>query len=190
MRLMRAEKITWHTGRGHDCCQSQCKAIDIDVKEHMIALRPAGPEDLPLLWDLRTRAVEHACAAHYRQAVLEAWLASPAPASLHHLVAQGGGIVAEEDGRLLGYAVLNAANGEVDALFVEPAQHGRGTGALLMKAVEDAARAAGCARLFLSASLNAVPFYQRTGFTAVRKEMYPHRSGIGISSVFMEKSLG
>jgi GNAT superfamily N-acetyltransferase len=31
----------------------------------------------------------------------------------------------------------------VDALFVEPAQHGRGTGALLMKAVEDAAR---CAR--------------------------------------------
>jgi GNAT superfamily N-acetyltransferase len=155
----------------------------------MIALRPACPEDLPLLWDLRTRAVDHACAAHYSEAVLAAWLASPAPVSLHRLVAQGGGIVAEEDGRLLGYGVVNAASGEVDALFVEPAQQGRGTGALLMKAVENAARAAGCERLFLSASLNAVPFYQRAGFTAVREELYPHRSGIGIASVFMEKRL-
>jgi putative acetyltransferase len=155
----------------------------------MIALRPASPEDLPLLWELRMRAVGHACAAHYGEAVLAAWLASPAPVSLHHLVARGGGIVAEEDGRLLGYGVLNGASGEVDALFVESAQHGRGTGALLMRAVEDAARAAGCARLFLSASLNAVPFYQRAGFTAVREEMYPHRSGIGIASVFMEKSI-
>lgn len=134
--------------------------------------------------------MDHGCAAQYSETVLAAWLASPAPVSLHRLVAQGGGIVAEEDGRLLNYGILNAASGEVEALFVEPAQHGRGTGALLMKAVEDAARAAGCERLFLSASLNAVPFYRRAGFTAVREEMYPHRSGIGIASVFTEKSLG
>jgi putative acetyltransferase len=88
------------------------------------------------------------------------------------------------------YGILNAASAEVDALFVEPAQHGSGTGALPMKAVEDAARATGCERLFLSASLNAVPFYRRAGFTAVREEMYPHRPGIEIPSVFMEKSLG
>ena len=155
----------------------------------MIALRPACPDDIPLLWALRTRAVAHACAAHYSTAVLAAWLSSPPPASLHQLVAQGGGIVAEDDGRVLGYGVLNAASGEVDAVFVEPAQHGHGIGARLLKAVEDAGRVAGCARLFLSASLNAVPFYRRAGFIAVREEMYLHRSGIGIASVYMEKSL-
>ena len=58
-----------------------------------------------------------------------------------------------------------------------------------MKSLEDAARAAGRERLFLSASLNAVPCYRRAGFIAVREEMYPHRSGVGIPSVFMEKWL-
>jgi hypothetical protein len=51
------------------------------------------------------------------------------------------------------------------------------------------ARMRGLARMFLSASLNTVPFYERAGFRSVREEVYPHRSGIGIASVFMEKPL-
>ncbi|MBD8529088.1 MULTISPECIES: GNAT family N-acetyltransferase [unclassified Massilia] len=155
----------------------------------MIELRPAHTGELALLWALRTRAVAAACAGHYSAAVLTAWLDAPAPDSLQCLLAQGGGLVAEEAGQVLGYAVLDAG-AEVDAVFVEPAQHGRGIGGLLLGAVEDAARAAGCKRLFLSASLNAVPFYRRAGFVAVREEMYPHRSGVEIPSVFMEKLLG
>jgi GNAT superfamily N-acetyltransferase len=156
----------------------------------MIELRPAVPNDLEPLWELRTRAVAHACAAHYSEELMSVWLASPPPAALLDLLARGGGLVAEEQGRMLGYAVLDAASGEVEAAFVEPAQQGRGIGALLLRSLEDAARAAGCDRLYLSASLNAVPFYARAGFVAVREELYPHRSGIGIPSVFMEKRLG
>lgn len=155
----------------------------------MIALRQASVDDLPLLWELRTRAVAEACAAHYSEAVLDVWIASPPPDSLRGLFADGDGVVAIEGDTMLGYAVWNAASGEVDGLFVEPAQHGRGIGAMLMHAIETLARDAGCERLVLSASLNAVPFYLRAGFVAVREEMYPHRSGIGIPSVFMEKQL-
>lgn len=129
------------------------------------------------------------CAAHYPEAVLAVWLATPAPDSLPRLIAGGGAIVAEEAGRMLGYAVLDAASGEVDAVFVEPDQHGRGIGAMLMQALERMALAAGCRTLFLSASLNAVPFYRRAGFRAVREELYPHRSGIAIASVYMEKPI-
>ncbi|KQQ91694.1 GNAT family N-acetyltransferase [Massilia sp. Leaf139] len=155
----------------------------------MIALRPASLEDLTPCWALRTRAVAYACAAHYDADVLAAWLAAPLPERVRELVARGGGIVAEKAGRMLGYAVLDAVSGEVDAVFVEPADHGRGIGALLMEALDAAARAAGCERLFLSASLNAVPFYERAGFVAIREEMYPHRSGVDIPSVFMQKRL-
>lgn len=155
----------------------------------MIQLRQARSDEIAALWELRTRAVAHACAPHYTPEVLAVWLASPAPASLHQLVARGGGITAVEDNQLLGYAVLDAHSGEVDAVFVAPEQHQRGIGRLLLAALEADARLAGLRRLFLSASLNAVPFYRTMGFTAVREELYPHRSGLGIASVYMEKVL-
>ena len=155
----------------------------------MIELRPASCDELDALWEIRTRAVTHGCAAHYSAAVLAAWLTAPAPDALRELIANGGGMVAQEEGRLLGYAVLDAASGEVTALFVDPGGQGRGIGSMLLEAMQDAARAAGIGRLFLSASLNAVPFYQRAGFIALREELYPHRSGLGIPSVFMEKVL-
>lgn len=108
-------------------------------------------------------------------------------------IAQGGGLVAvERDASLgapVGYGVLDPLAGEVDAVFVDPQQHGRGIGRMLLAALEAAAHAAGHRRLHLSASLNAVPFYERAGFVALRHELYPHRSGIGIPSVYMEKPL-
>lgn len=156
----------------------------------MIALRPACLDDIAALWALRTRAVAHACPAHYPAPVMAAWLAAPAPDSLPRLLAAGGGVVALDGERMLGYAVLDAHSGEVDAVFVEPGAHGRGIGSLLLRALEEMALAAGRERLFLSASLNAVPFYRHAGFHALREEMYPHRSGVAIASVYMEKPIG
>ncbi len=155
----------------------------------MMRLRPAREEEIAALWALRTRALAHACPGHYAQAVLDVWLPAPAPGSMSHLVAAGSALVAEDAGRVLGYAAVDLARGEVDALFVEPGEHGRGIGALLLTACEDLARAAGGTRLYLSASLNAVPFYRRAGFTSLGEELYAHHSGIGIPSVLMEKQL-
>lgn len=88
---------------GADEAQGRRKTDDTKIKgRHMLALRPAILGELDSLWALRTRAVAHACAAHYAQAVLDVWLASPAPASLSRLIAAGGVLVAEEDGRMLG----------------------------------------------------------------------------------------
>ena len=151
--------------------------------------RRAEPADLPELWALRTRAVRTSCASHYAPDVIDAWCASPAPESLPRLVAAGGAWVAEENGRVLGYAILEMDSGEVDAVFVEPGQQGRGIALRLLAALEAMPAARGVGRLFLSASLNAVPFYQRAGFTSLREELYPHRSGIELRSVFMEKLL-
>ena len=156
----------------------------------MIELRPASCDELGALWEIRTRAVAHSCAAHYSEAVLAAWLTAPAPDSLRELVANGGGMVAQEAGRLLAYAVLDTATGEVTAVFVDPAAQGRGIGSMLLDALQGAAATSGIKHLFLSASLNAVPFYERAGFIALREELYPHRSGIGIPCVYMEKALG
>lgn len=155
----------------------------------MLMRRTASSADLAALWALRTRAVRASCATHYPPDIIDTWCAAPPPATLPLLVQAGGGLVAEEDGRVIGYAILNQETGEVDAVFVEPEHQGRGIARDLMRRLETLAVARGLPRLFLSASLNAVPFYERAGFLSLREEIYPHRSGIGIRSVFMEKPL-
>lgn len=151
--------------------------------------RPTTEADLPALWSLRTRAVRAGCASHYPPEVIATWCAAAPPASMPLLLRAGGGVVAQDDDRLLGYAVLDADTGEVDAVFVDPAMHGRGIGQALLEALEAMAREQGLDRLFLSASLNAVPFYERAGFTALRERMVAHRSGIAIRAVLMQKRL-
>ena len=156
----------------------------------MLICRAATAADLAALWPLRTRPVRASCAAHYPATVIETWSASAPPTSLAVLVNLGSAVVAEEeDGALAGFAVLNLASGEVDAVFVEPAYQGRGIARDLLRWLEGLAQGRGVQRLFLSASLNAVAFYERAGFMRVRDEVYAHRSGIGIASVFMEKML-
>jgi GNAT superfamily N-acetyltransferase len=151
--------------------------------------RRAEQADLAAMWALRTRAVRVSCASHYAPDLIDAWCATPAPERLPALVEAGGALLAEEDGRMLGYAILDLDSGEVDAVFVEPGQQGRGIARDLMAALEALAMERGLPRLFLSASLNAEPFYQRAGFVSLRRESYPHRSGLQLASVFMEKTL-
>ncbi|MNT87647.1 putative N-acetyltransferase YafP [compost metagenome] len=86
---------------------------------------------------------------------------------------------------MLGYGILDTAGNEIDALFVDPDCGGRGIGQVLMQALQALADPA--RPLVLSASLNAVPFYQRCGFQALREESYPHPSGIALASVGMQR---
>ncbi|MCC7696664.1 GNAT family N-acetyltransferase [Janthinobacterium sp. EB271-G4-7A] len=154
-----------------------------------ITLRPALPDDINALWALRTVAVRVSCATHYAPEQITVWTASPVPDSYAAMLAAGGGIVAMQGEIIAGYAMLDADKQEVDAVFVDPAHAGLGIGKRLLAALEQLARGRGIARLHLSASLNAVPFYAAAGFTALREQAYAHPSGISLSSVAMEKAL-
>ena len=154
-----------------------------------ITLRPALPFDIAALWALRTVAVRVSCATHYAPEQIAAWTASPVPAAYAAMLAAGGGIVAMQDEAIAGYAMLNVDKHEIDAVFVDPARAGLGIGRQLLMALEQLARERGMARLHLSASLNAVPFYQAAGFIALRAEAYAHPSGISLASVAMDKAL-
>lgn len=154
----------------------------------MTIQRQAIVADIPALWELRTRAIRAGCASHYSQDIIDTWCAATPPDKMATLLAAGGGLVMEEGGQALGFAILNLETGELDAAFVEPAQQGRGIARQLLAALDAMAIEHGFRRLFLSASLNAAPFYERAGYTEVRREIYPHRSGIQLESVYMEKS--
>jgi len=111
------------------------------------------------------------------------------PASMPRMVEAGWAIAAEDEGGLVGYAMVDLELGEVDAVFVDPAHQGRGVGRRLLRALEEMAAAHGFGHLFLTASLNAVPFYRSAGYEPVRHELYRHRSRLIIPAVYMEKRL-
>jgi len=150
--------------------------------------RTGTADDVAMLWALRTRCVRETCSSHYPPDVIAPWSASPPPAQYACLLAQGGCVVAEDSqGGLLGFGVFDAEGNEVDALFVDPDRGGQGIGQALMQrllALADPAR-----DVVLSASLNAVPFYQRQGFIAGNEEAYPHPSGVALASVRMHRKL-
>lgn len=148
--------------------------------------RTGTMDDVATLWALRTRCVRETCSSHYPAEVIAPWSASPPPAQYARLLEQGGCVVAEDgEGALLGFGVFDRNANEVDALFVDPDRGGRGIGQALMQrllAMADRTR-----DVVLSASLNAVPFYQRQGFSSVREELYPHPSGVALASVTMRR---
>jgi GNAT superfamily N-acetyltransferase len=111
------------------------------------------------------------------------------PASMPRMAEAGWALAAEDEGGLVGYAMVDLELGEVDAVFVDPAHQGRGIGRRLLRALEEMAAAHGYGRVFLTASLNAVPFYRSAGYDPVRDELHDHRSGLKIPAVYMEKHL-
>lgn len=155
-----------------------------------MTLRASTLADIDAMWALRTRAIIHSCRGHYPAEVIAPWSASPVPRSYPALVQSGGAVIAEDQGTMLGYAILDVATGEVEAVFVDPAAGGRGIGKTMLSALEQAATTRGFTRLYLSASLNAVAFYRAAGFVALRTAVYAHPSGVALDCVEMYKSIG
>ncbi|MEM7376480.1 MAG: GNAT family N-acetyltransferase [Pseudomonadota bacterium] len=129
-------------------------------------IRPACEVDTADLHALHTAAVRSACAPHYSTAVIEGWLHGRAPADYLPPVQRGDLHVAERGGEVLGF--VEAVPGSVVALYVAPSAMRQGVGAALFQHGLSTALAAAGGDVVLQATLNAVGFYRRFGFDAVR----------------------
>jgi putative acetyltransferase len=121
----------------------------------MIEIRPSTPADVPRLFEIWRGAV---LATHH-------FLSSADFAEIERLVRDdylpaAEFMVAAEDGRALGF--MGLTGGHVDALFVDPAAHGRGVGRAL---IEAARRERGRLTVDVNAqNASGAGFYQRMGF--------------------------
>jgi GNAT superfamily N-acetyltransferase len=77
---------------------------------------------------------------------------------------------------------------KVRAIFVHPAFARRGLGSLILRHVEDAARAAGFTRFEMGSTLTGVPLYQLKGYVEVERIAVPLRNGEALPIVRMTKS--
>jgi GNAT superfamily N-acetyltransferase len=99
-------------------------------------------------------------------------------------IGEGHVFVWEEDGAVLGFAVIlprQDGDAELDGVFVDPDRWGEGIGGRLVDHALAVARARGEISVNLVANRRAVRFYEKCGFLALEEVKRP--SGRGMSMV-------
>lgn len=150
--------------------------------------RPYCSRDLSSIMELFHETVHHVGARHYSRAELEAW----APAGLRAAdwqprLARNTSLVAEERGKILGFAELSR-EGVVDMMYVHKDHQGQGIATALLAKLEAKAQSDGLERLETNASRVARPFFARRGFSLLAAQNV-ERNGLCIENFRMEKSL-
>jgi putative acetyltransferase len=132
-----------------------------------VSFRVAKPEDAPAVLDLKRAAIRDLAGWHYSAEAVDAWAPSE-----DALPAFEGAIdseqftvlLAEMDGDLAGYGVLNGAGGRIDAAFVHPDYGQQGIATSLVGQLESRAEMRDIEELEIVASLNARSFYENLGY--------------------------
>ncbi len=152
-------------------------------------IRWATDDDRPAIWAVHVRAIREVCSRSYSAEQVASWSGLLSPDSYVAVLRERFVVVAEDSGGITGFGQLNQATGEVDAVYVLPGRQREGIGGALLRSLEAAARAAGLKGLQLSATLNAVPFYERAGYCGEGTTVHRLPTGVELPCVRMSKEL-
>lgn len=152
-------------------------------------IRRATREDLPYVAAVHRASILGLCARHYSAVQLAQWTDALRPEGYAALLASREFLVAEQDGELFGFGVLDLSESLINATYVSPKAVRRGVGRRLLEAMEEIARQRGAKRLQLSSTLNAAPFYQSLGFRQQGAGTNRLPTGVELPCILMTKDL-
>lgn len=152
-------------------------------------IRPARPTDAEGICEVHVAAVRTTCASHYQPHELAAWSDRLRPASYERVLRERVMVVAEQDGRLVGFGQLHPETEEIEAIYVHPDAGRQGVGQALHDALEAEARKLRLTRLKLYASLNAVGFYEHLGYRRGEPTTLSITPEVPLRCLRMEKAL-
>lgn len=156
----------------------------------MLSVRRATDEDRQGIWTVHVRAIREVCSRSYSADQVTSWVGLLSPDSYVLVVRERFLVVAEDTGEIVGFGQLNQTNGEVEAVYVLPGRQGEGIGGQLLRSLDDAARAAGLKTLHLSATLNAVRFYESAAYVEEGSIVHRLPTGVELQCLRMSKELG
>jgi putative acetyltransferase len=159
-------------------------------------VRPARPEDAQDILDLHVVSIRAFGPDAYEKTQVEAWATLPDDAPGYPIGEPGEYyVVAERDGEVVGFGHLKEEADEYDteaaieAVYVHPDVAREGVGSAMLAHLEGYARGRGFERLGLLSSLNAVGFYEASGWERVGERTH-ETSGAELAVVEMVRDLG
>ena len=146
-----------------------------------MTLRPYRPSDLREILELFYCTVHTVNAGDYTPEQLDAWAnGSPDEEAWACSLSAHTALVAEEDGRLVGFGDIDAS-GYLDRLYVHRDVQRRGVASALCDALEGAADV-----IVTDASVTARPFFEGRGYRVLREQQVV-RHGVVLVNYRMEK---
>lgn len=127
----------------------------------MDIIRLATSADAEAICRVHQRAIRLTCGEAYSPAVVIPWAEGRRPEMYLQTMREETMYVAEREGQVVGFCC--ALGNEVRGLYVDP-ETGRGTGSLLLRQAETVVLAGHPTEVRVTATLNAVPFYERQGY--------------------------
>jgi GNAT superfamily N-acetyltransferase len=133
------------------------------------AIRHAVLPDAAAACEVVRRSIIELCHDDHRgdEATLATWLENKTTANFERWITseQHVALVAERDGVLAGFALLNL-RGIIALLYVSPDARFSGVSKALLAALEQEASTAGIRELSLESSITALRFYTRSGYSS------------------------
>jgi len=155
----------------------------------MTAVRTACERDLPAVADLHVAAIEAFGPEAYDDEAVEAWAATDDQPAERYDLSAGHWVVAERGGDVAAFGHLDPDGGEVVAVYVHPDHARAGIGTAVLAALEGYARGVGVDELTLTASRNAVGFYERAGYERRGSVVLETSTGVELDCEEMGKDL-
>lgn len=154
----------------------------------MITIRLFKVEDAEPIARLFHQTVREVNVRDYSASQVRAW----APDDIHFrdwakICSNRFTYVADDSGVIAGFGELES-NGHIDCFYCHKDYQRRGVGSQLYRAIEAKAAELAVDRLFTEASISAKPFFERMGFSVVKKQEVSRR-GETFTNYAMEKSL-
>ncbi len=153
-----------------------------------IVIRRATLEDAPAIYRVHLASIQTA-ASHYSPPQLAAWSGSCDPSSYAGPIEHKVVFVAEQSSVIQGFGQLDPQARVVDAVYVAPDIMRKGIGSSLLSALEAHAKSLGIEQLTLDASLSAMAFFIRAGYTLVAAANHDLGNGVSIPCIAMRKAL-
>lgn len=156
----------------------------------MIAARKATGRDATFILGVHLNSVRALCRDHYSPEQIDEWVGTKTAESYSAGMNRGEAfVVAEDESRIVGFAVLDPSEGEIKAVYVDPNYSRRGVGTLMLSKLEQIAAESGLHKLHLKSTLNAVGFYRHAGYEDDGLTCLSLRSGAELPCLGMTKVL-
>ena len=133
----------------------------------MITVRKFKDDDGLEASDLIRKVLLELNSRDYPESVIQFLYNEFSPESIIKLSKDRLFLVAEEKGKIIG--TITFTDNYIATVFVNPKEHGRGIGKKLMYTVEDIARKRKLKWIKLDASITAVEFYKKLGYSMEEK---------------------